>query len=76
MVENAVLFGGVVCCKNFAVVRLDKSATHMLAMLRQTYGDETLLKAQVCKWHKVFKEGREIWRMNNVLHIQQCPELL
>lgn len=40
-------------------VKLGKSGTDTLAMLRQAYGDETLSKTQECRWHKAFKEGRE-----------------
>jgi len=40
-------------------VKLNKSATETFASLTQAYGDTTLLRTMVFKWHKAFKEGRE-----------------
>nr|XP_012219029.1 PREDICTED: putative uncharacterized protein FLJ37770 [Linepithema humile] len=40
-------------------VKLSKSATDTLEMLRQAYRNKTLSKAQMCKWHKTFKKRRE-----------------
>jgi len=40
-------------------VKLNKSATETLASLTETYGDATLSRTMVFKWHKAFKEGRE-----------------
>jgi len=40
-------------------VKLDKSATETFASLTETYGDATLSRTMVFKWHKAFKEGRE-----------------
>jgi len=40
-------------------VKLNKSATEKFASLTEAYGDATLLRTMVFKWHKAFKEGRE-----------------
>ena len=40
-------------------VKLKKSATETLAMIQKAYGKDALSKAQVFRWHKVFREGRE-----------------
>ena len=40
-------------------VKLNKSATETFASLTQAYGDTTLSRTMVFKWHKAFKEGRE-----------------
>jgi len=40
-------------------VQLNKSATEIFASLIEAYGDATLLRSVVFKWHKAFKEGRE-----------------
>ena len=40
-------------------VKLNKSATETFASLTEAYGDATLSKTMVFKWHKAFKEGRE-----------------
>jgi len=40
-------------------VKLNKSATETFASLTEAYGDATLSRTMVCKWHKAFKEGRE-----------------
>ena len=40
-------------------VKLNKSATETFASLNQAYGDTTLSRTMVFKWHKAFKEGRE-----------------
>ena len=40
-------------------VKLNKSATETFASLPEAYGDATLSRTMVFKWHKVFKEGRE-----------------
>jgi predicted dehydrogenase len=31
----------------------------MLALIQKAYGKNALLKAQVFRWHKAFREGRE-----------------
>jgi len=43
---------------NFCV-KLNKSATETFASLTEAYGDATLWRTVVFKWHKAFKEGRE-----------------
>jgi len=40
-------------------VELNKSATEIFASLIEAYGDATLSRSMVFKWHKAFKEGRE-----------------
>ena len=40
-------------------VKLGHSATETLAMLEKAFGEDTLSRAQVFRWHKTFKEGRE-----------------
>ena len=40
-------------------VTLNKSATETFASLTKTYGDATVSRTMVFKWHKAFKEGRE-----------------
>jgi len=40
-------------------VKLNKSATETFASLTVAYGDATLSRTMVFKWHKAFKEGRE-----------------
>ena len=41
-------------------VKLNKSAIETFASLTEAYGDAPLSRTMVFKWHKVFKEGREI----------------
>ena len=40
-------------------VKLNKSATETFASLPEAYGDATLSRTVVFKWHKAFKAGRE-----------------
>jgi len=40
-------------------VKLNKSATETFDCLTEAYGDTTLSRTMVFKWHKAFKEGRE-----------------
>ena len=40
-------------------VKLNKSATEIFASLTKAYGDATLSRTMIFKWHKAFKEGRE-----------------
>ena len=40
-------------------VKLDKTPSETLEMLRRAYGEATLSSAQVFRWRKAFKEGRE-----------------
>jgi len=40
-------------------VKLNKSATEKFASLTEAYGDATLLRIMVFKWHKALKKGRE-----------------
>jgi len=40
-------------------VKLNKSATETFASLTEAYGDATLLRTMVFRWHKAFKEGGE-----------------
>jgi hypothetical protein len=39
-------------------VKLNKSATKAFASLAEAYGDATLPRTMIFKWHKAFKEGR------------------
>ena len=39
--------------------KLNKSATETFASLTEAYGDATLSRTMVFKWHKAFKKGRE-----------------
>ena len=39
--------------------KLGKSGSKTLQLLRTAYGDAVLPSAQVLRWHKVFKNGRE-----------------
>jgi hypothetical protein len=40
-------------------VKLNKSATETFVSLTEAYGDATISRTMVFKWHKAFKEGRE-----------------
>jgi len=40
-------------------VKLNKFATETFASLTEAYGDATLSRTMVFKWHKAFKEGQE-----------------
>ena len=40
-------------------VKLNKSATETFASSTEAYGDATVSRTMVFKWHKAFKEGRE-----------------
>jgi len=46
------------CAIKFCV-KLKKSATETFASLPEAYGNATLSRTMVFKWHKSFKEGRE-----------------
>jgi len=39
--------------------KLGKSGSETLQLLRTAYGDAVLSSAQVFRWHKAFKDGRE-----------------
>jgi len=40
-------------------VKLNKSATETFASLTEAYGDATLSRLMVFKWHRAFKKGQE-----------------
>ena len=40
-------------------VKLRKTATEILKMLRDVYGDSSMSRTRVFEWHKRFVEGRE-----------------
>ena len=40
-------------------VKLGKTATETLKMLRDVYGDSSMSRTRVFEWHKRFVEGRE-----------------
>ena len=43
-------------------VKLNKSATETFASLTEAYGDETLSRSMIFKWHKAFRGPRKCWR--------------
>ena len=40
-------------------VKLGKSASETLELIKQAYGDDALSHTRVFEWHKMFKEGRD-----------------
>jgi len=40
-------------------VRLGKTPTETLPLIKEAYEDESLLKVQVFRWHSEFRNGRE-----------------
>jgi len=40
-------------------MKLGKSGSETLQLLRTAYGDAVLSSSQVFRWHKAFKDGRE-----------------
>ena len=47
------------CCANKFCIKLGESATETYEELQRAYGEHSLSRAQVFKWHKSFLEGRE-----------------
>ena len=47
------------CCSIMFCVKLGESATVTYEKLQWAYGEHSLSRAQVFKWHKSFLEGRE-----------------
>ena len=45
------------------------TATWSLKMLQKCFGESTLLRTQVFKWHKAFSEGREV--VENLPHVSR-----
>ena len=45
--------------QRYAIKFCVKSATETFVSLTKAYGDATLSRTMVFKWHKAFKEGRE-----------------
>ncbi|EZA49234.1 hypothetical protein X777_12493 [Ooceraea biroi] len=48
--------------KRYAIkfcVKLGKSATETMEMLKKAYGSDSMSKTQIFRWHKTFKDGRE-----------------
>lgn len=41
------------------LVRLGKTPSQALEMLKQVYGDNAMSRTRVFEWHKRFKEGHE-----------------
>ena len=41
-------------------VALKKTGAKTVAMLREAYGDNTMSQNMVYRWHKMFREGREV----------------
>jgi len=54
MQENIAQRYSIKCC-----VKVNKSATETFVSLTEAYGDATLSRTMVFKWHKALKEGRE-----------------
>ena len=57
-------------------VKLNKSATETFASLTEAYGDATLSRTMNFKWHKVFKEGREMLKTTIVLEDQSRQQMI
>jgi len=57
-------------------VKLNKPATETFASLTQAYGDTTLSRTMVFKWHKAFKEGRENVETTLVLEDQSRQQTM
>ena len=57
-------------------VKLNKSATQIFASLTQAYGDATLSRTMGVKWHKAFKEGREMLKTTVVLEDQSRQQMI
>ena len=55
--------------------KLGKSGSETLRLLRTAYGDAVLSSAQVFRWHKALKEGRESLRTNSAQAVLQLQEL-
>ena len=47
------------CCAIKFCVKLGQSATVTYEKLQRAYGEHSLSRAQVFRWHKFFLEGRE-----------------
>ena len=59
---NLIMFAMRENIEQYAIkfcVKLNKAATETFASLTEPYGDATLSRTMVFKWHKAFKEGRE-----------------
>jgi len=60
-------------------VKLGESATVTIEKLQRAYGEHSLSRAQVFRWHKSFLEGREqmedephVGRPSNLKNGRQC----
>ena len=53
------------CAIKFCV-KLGESATVTYEKLQRTYGEHSLSRAQVFRWHKFFLEDRQKWKTNLV----------
>ena len=49
-------------------VKLGKTATETLGMIRDAYGDAAISRSTVFEWHKLFREGRELHHDNAPCH--------
>jgi hypothetical protein len=47
--------------------KLKKTATKTYQLLHEVYGGDSLLRAHVFKWPKLYLEGRDRWKMNNTV---------
>jgi len=57
-------------------VKLNKSATEAFASLTEAYGDATVSRTMVFKWHKAFKESRENVEETLVLEDQSRQQMI
>ena len=57
-------------------VKLNKSATETFASLTEAYGDATVPRTMVFKWHKAFKEDREMLKTTLVLEDQSRQQMI
>jgi len=55
-------------------VKLGKSGSKTLQLLRTAYGDAVLSSAQVLRWHKAFMDGRAL-RTNSAQGVLQLQQL-
>ena len=57
-------------------VKLNKSATETFSSLTEAYGDATLSRTMVFRWHKAFKEAEEMLKTTLVLEEQSRQQMI
>jgi len=65
--------------KRYAIkfcAQLNKSATKAFASLAEAYGDATLSRTMVFKWHRAFKEGPEMLKTTLILENQSHQQTI